>query len=123
MGRAWEHGGRGGAPRSGSGAATQAVAVLERRVPPAPARRHGWSRRRFLLSSAGMASGLVALQACSDEQSRSKGTDPGGRFTVPESAVTDPGEASPTVHGPPPAPTPPPITTATTAATDTTAPA
>ncbi|MEQ1874974.1 MAG: amidohydrolase, partial [Ilumatobacteraceae bacterium] len=28
------------------------------------ARRHGWSRRDFLLSSAGMASGLIALQAC-----------------------------------------------------------
>ena len=35
------------------------------------ARRHGWSRRRFLLSSAGMASGLAVLQACSDEQSAS----------------------------------------------------
>ncbi len=78
------------------------------------ARRHGWSRRRFLLSSAGMASGLVALQACSDEQSRSQGTDPGGRFTVPESAATDPEEASTTVHGPS-------TTTATTAATATTA--
>jgi uncharacterized protein len=64
------------------------------------ARRHGWSRRRFLLSSAGMASGLIALQACTDEQSRSRGTEPGGRFTVPPSAATDPEEAAATVHGP-----------------------
>ncbi len=64
------------------------------------ARRHGWSRRRFLLSSAGMASGLVALQACSDEQSQSSGSEPGGRFTVPPSAAADPEEAAVTVHGP-----------------------
>jgi hypothetical protein len=64
------------------------------------ARRHGWSRRRFLLSPAGMASGLAVLQACSDEQSRSQGTEPGGRFSVPESAATDPEEATTTVHGP-----------------------
>ena len=47
------------------------------------ARRHGWSRRRFLLSSAGLASGLAILQACSDEQSSSDGTEPGGVFSVP----------------------------------------
>jgi uncharacterized protein len=63
------------------------------------ARRHGWSRRRFLLSSAGMASGLIALQACSDERSASQGTEPGGRFTVPSSAATDAEEAEITVHG------------------------
>jgi len=27
------------------------------------------------------------LQACSDEQSRSRGSEPGGRFTVPPSAA------------------------------------
>jgi predicted TIM-barrel fold metal-dependent hydrolase len=64
------------------------------------ARRHGWSRRRFLLSSAGLASGLVALQACSDEQARSRGAEPGGRFSVPPSAATDPDEATATVRGP-----------------------
>ena len=63
------------------------------------ARRHGWSRRRFLLSSAGMASGLAALQACSDERSASESTEPGGRFTVPATAATDPEEATTTVHG------------------------
>ena len=63
------------------------------------ARRHGWSRRKFLLSSAGMASGLAALQACSDEKSASTSTAPGGRFTVPETAATDTEEAATTIHG------------------------
>jgi predicted TIM-barrel fold metal-dependent hydrolase len=63
------------------------------------ARRHGWSRRRFLLSSAGLTAGLAALQACSEERSRSQGTRPGGTFTVPPTAVTDPEEATTIVHG------------------------
>ena len=46
-----------------------------------------------------MASGLIALQACSDERSASEGTEPGGRFTVPSSAATDTAEAETTVHG------------------------
>ncbi len=74
------------------------------------ARRHGWSRRRFLLSSAGMASGLAILQACSDEKSASEGTEPGGVFSVPPTAATDPEEATTTVHG-----TVPEATSATTA--------
>jgi uncharacterized protein len=64
-------------------------------------RRHGWSRRRFLLSSAGMAAGLAALESCTRDRSRSTGTEPGGTFTVPESAVTDPEEATTTIHGAP----------------------
>ena len=63
------------------------------------ARRHGWSRRRFLLSSAGMTAGLVALQACSDDRSRSQGTRPGGTFDVPPTAATDPEQATTIVHG------------------------
>jgi predicted TIM-barrel fold metal-dependent hydrolase len=63
------------------------------------ARRHGWTRRRFLLSSAGMASGLALLQACSDERSSSNDTRPGGVFSVPETAATDPDEATTIVHG------------------------
>jgi uncharacterized protein len=63
------------------------------------AHRHGWSRRRFLLSSAGMASGLALLQACSGERSASRDSEPGGVFTVPETAATDPEEATTTVHG------------------------
>ncbi len=46
-----------------------------------------------------MASGLAALQACSDERSASEGTEPGGRFTVPATAATDPEEATTTIHG------------------------
>src|SRR5215217_4232057 len=65
------------------------------------ARRHGWSRRRFLLSSAGMVAGLGALESCSRDRSRSAGTEPGGTFNVPESAITDPEEATTTVHGAP----------------------
>ncbi len=63
------------------------------------ARRHAWSRRRFLLSSAGMASGLAALQACSEERSRSTGTRPGGTFAVTPTAATDPEAAATTVPG------------------------
>src|SRR5262245_41384127 len=69
------------------------------------ARRHGWSRRRFLLSSSGMVAGLAALESCSRDRSRSTGTERGGTFNVPESAVTDPDEAATTVHGVPPPPT------------------
>ena len=65
------------------------------------ARRHGWSRRRFLLSSAGMAAGLAALESCTKDRSRSTGTAPGGTFNVPESAITDPEEATTTIHGTP----------------------
>jgi len=63
------------------------------------ARRHAWSRRRFLLSSAGMTAGLATLQACSEERSRSRGTQPGGNYAVPPTAVTDPAEATTIVHG------------------------
>jgi predicted TIM-barrel fold metal-dependent hydrolase len=65
------------------------------------ARRHGWSRRRFLLSSAGMVAGLAALESCSRDRSRSSGTEPGGTLNVAESAITDPEEAATTVHGAP----------------------
>ena len=89
----------------------------------AHARRHRWSRREFLLSSAGLASGLAVLQACSDEQARSRGTEPGGRFSVPESAATDPAQATSIVHGtPPPTTQPSPTTAQETTAPVTTAP-
>ncbi len=65
----------------------------------AAARALGWSRRRFLVSSAGMASGLAALQACSDERARSRDTEPGGTFAVPTTATTDVEEATTVVHG------------------------
>ncbi|MDQ3311337.1 MAG: amidohydrolase [Actinomycetota bacterium] len=62
-------------------------------------RRLGWSRRRFLVSSAGLASGLAALQACNDEHARSRDTEPGGTFAVPTTATTDVEEATTVVHG------------------------
>jgi hypothetical protein len=65
------------------------------------ARRHGWSRRRFLLSSAGMAAGLAALESCTRDRSRSTGTEPGGTFTVPDSAIIDPEQATTIVRGAP----------------------
>lgn len=61
------------------------------------AARLGWSRRQFLTSSVGMAAGIVALQACSDEARRadpSVTTGPGGTFSVPPTAVTEPSLAT-----------------------------
>ena len=52
------------------------------------ARRHGWSRRRFLLSSAGMAAGLrrAARRAAADRARRRSASSRGG--VVPASATT-----------------------------------
>ena len=47
----------------------------------------GMSRRRFLTSVTGAATTLFVLAACSDEESKSKGEDPGGTFDVPETAT------------------------------------
>jgi predicted TIM-barrel fold metal-dependent hydrolase len=86
-------------------------------------RRYRWSRRRFLLSSAGMVAGLAALESCTRDRSRSTGTDPGGTFSVPRSAITDPEEATTTVHGAPStSTTAEPTTTTDEATTTTTAP-
>ncbi len=80
-----------------------------RRLSDESASRLGWDRRQFLTSSCGLAAGLVALQACRDEARRSGATTtaappttgPGGRFSVPTSAVTEPELATSTVHAPP----------------------
>jgi uncharacterized protein len=66
------------------------------------ARRLGWSRRRFLTSAAGMATGLIALQACTNEKRAATGssstgtsgagtttTGAGGTLNVPPPASTD----------------------------------
>lgn len=53
--------------------------------------RLGMSRRRFLLSSMGAATTLLALGACSEESGESEG---GGRFDLDESTTTDPGAAA-----------------------------
>ena len=93
-------------------APAQAVAVLERRVPAASARaaararrcagrgrrptpmprRHGWSRRRFLTSAAGLVGGLVALgverRPTGHERWASSGA--AASSSVPRRSVTSP---------------------------------
>jgi predicted TIM-barrel fold metal-dependent hydrolase len=63
------------------------------------ARRHGASRREFLLSAAGLAAGLVAMESASRERARHLGVGRGGRFAVPASAIADTAEATSLVHG------------------------
>jgi hypothetical protein len=73
-----------------------------RQISDDAAARLGWSRRRFLTSTSGMAAGLVALQACSTEVRRTapSTTGPGGVFTVPETAITEPELATTTTTAP-----------------------
>ncbi|HZB42075.1 MAG TPA: hypothetical protein VE487_13975, partial [Ilumatobacter sp.] len=64
------------------------------------ARRLGWSRRRFLTSAAGMAAGLVALQACNDEERASRsnttpGTTPGTTRGTTAAKTAPPGTTTP----------------------------
>ena len=63
------------------------------------ARRHGQSRRQFLLSSAGLAAGAVALESATRDRAKALGTGRGGRFQIGESAALDPAEAQVVVHG------------------------
>ena len=60
------------------------------------ARRLGMSRRDFLLSAMGAATGLLALAACSKDES---GGRSGGTFEVPEDATTDPDVATTVLGG------------------------
>jgi predicted TIM-barrel fold metal-dependent hydrolase len=64
------------------------------------ARRHGWSRRRFLLSAAGMAAGLHALEGAATDRARALGLERGGRLRVGDSAIGDAEEAELLIHGP-----------------------
>jgi predicted TIM-barrel fold metal-dependent hydrolase len=59
------------------------------------ARRAGMSRRDFLLSSAGTATMLAVLAACSDDA----GEGSGGTFSVPPDATTDPTVADEAIGG------------------------
>ena len=61
------------------------------------ARRYGMDRRTFLRSTMGAASMLFFLNACSKDEARSTGREPGGTFSVPSSATTDPDTARTTV--------------------------
>lgn len=64
------------------------------------ARRAGLSRRRFLAGLCGSAVTLSALAACSTEERRSRGEGgPGGTFTVPPEASTDPDAAAEALTG------------------------
>jgi hypothetical protein len=64
------------------------------------ARSTGMSRRRFLLSVCGAATTLLALNACSREEARSRGRrDPGGSYEVPTTATTDPDVAREALAG------------------------
>ena len=64
------------------------------------ARRLGMSRRRFLASLCGSAVTLVALNACSSEESRSSGDgDPGGTFDLPPESTTEPEAAAEALAG------------------------
>ena len=58
-------------------------------------------RRRFLLSSMATALTLTTLSACSDEKAKSDspGTKPGGRYTVPPEATTEPDAARDALGG------------------------
>ena len=63
------------------------------------ARHHGWSRRQFLISAAGMAAGLRALETSTADRSRALALERGGVFKVGDSAGADPAEAAELVHG------------------------
>jgi uncharacterized protein len=53
------------------------------------ARRLGISRRRFLAGASGAAATFFMLSACSEEESASRGEEPGGSFDVSEEATVD----------------------------------
>jgi predicted TIM-barrel fold metal-dependent hydrolase len=53
------------------------------------ARRTGISRREFLLSAAGAATVLAVLNACTREEARVRGREPGGSYRVSPEATVD----------------------------------
>ena len=63
------------------------------------ARRTGLSRRDFLRTTCAAATTLLALDACSKESHRSKGTRPGGTFRIPKEATTEPAAADAALGG------------------------
>jgi predicted TIM-barrel fold metal-dependent hydrolase len=52
--------------------------------------RLGMTRRRFLQTVTGAAATLFLLAACNEEESRSRGSEPGGTFDVSTTATTEP---------------------------------
>jgi len=63
------------------------------------ARRMGLSRRQFLLSICGAATTLLVLDACSKDQSKQTGQRPGGSFSIPPEATTEPDAARQAIAG------------------------
>lgn len=63
------------------------------------ARQLGMSRRDFLVSTCGAATMLLALNACSEDSTRAAKRKPGGTFTVPPTASTDPAAARAALAG------------------------
>jgi uncharacterized protein len=65
------------------------------------ARRVGMSRREFLLSICGAATTLLALDACTrqEQRSRAPGTTPGGGYSIPPEATTEPEPAHDAIGG------------------------
>ncbi len=63
------------------------------------ASRLNMSRRDFLRSSCGTAAALFVLAACHGESTKAKGQAPGGTFTVPRTATTDPAQAREVLGG------------------------
>ncbi|MDQ1447157.1 MAG: hypothetical protein QOC79_128, partial [Actinomycetota bacterium] len=57
------------------------------------ARRLGMSRREFLRTSMATAAALLVLDACSDDERRSRGQPSGGRLSIPEETTTEPSVA------------------------------
>ena len=53
------------------------------------ARRLGMTRRAFLRTSMATAAVLLALDACSDEQQRTRGRNSGGRYRLPPESTTE----------------------------------
>ncbi len=65
----------------------------------AVARRLGMGRREFLRSLGGAALMLGTLAACHRDAAKSRGTRPGGTYSVPPTATTDPGAAQAALAG------------------------
>ena len=63
------------------------------------ARRLGIDRRRFLQSLCGAATVLLLLDACSKEESATRGEEPGGGYRVPSTATEDPDAARDVLGG------------------------
>lgn len=63
------------------------------------ARRTAVSRREFLRSTCAAATVLLALDACSKEAHRAKGTTPGGTFAIPPEATTETAAADSALGG------------------------